>query len=104
MRRYACTLNDVAVGRLSVRELLCGDWFSSPAEPRLSTTFTLPGSGLNFGGMDSQVLRPITTAFCLDGSAVLVVSSLKYAMSPGNFQGIVPPLPIPSFLVAATTI
>jgi hypothetical protein len=31
------------------------------------------------------------TAFCLAGSAVREVSSLKYFMSPGSFQGSVPP-------------
>jgi hypothetical protein len=45
-----------------------------------------------------------TTAFVFCGSAVIVVSFLKYAMSPGSFQGMVPSLPMPSFRVAATTI
>ena len=34
--------------------------FSSLLVPRLSTTLTRSGSGRNFWGIDSQVLRPMT--------------------------------------------
>ena len=51
---------------------------------------TLPGRGRNLSGMDSHVLRPMMTAFFLDGSVVLEVSSLKYFMSPGRFHGSFP--------------
>lgn len=43
------------------------------------------------GGRLSHVLRPMMTAFCLPGSAVRLVSSLKYRRSPGMLQGRVPP-------------
>ena len=67
---YACS------GFLAA-ELLRADEFSEPAAPRVRTTLMRPGNGLNFEGMDSQVLRPMMTAFCLPGSAVLLVISLK---------------------------
>ena len=51
----------------------------------------------------SNPLQGLTTAFILAGSCVLDVRSLKYAMSAGSFHGIVPPFPMPSCRVAATT-
>lgn len=36
-----------------------------------------PLSGLNLAGMDSQVRRPMITAFCLAASRVRLVRSLK---------------------------
>ena len=62
------------------------------AAPRERTTFTRPGKGLNLAGIDSQVLRPMMTAFFFEGSEVFEVSSLKYFMSPGRCHGRVPPV------------
>jgi hypothetical protein len=70
---------------------------------RVSTMLRRPGSGLNFSGMLSHVVRPIMTALRAEDLLVLDVSSLKYRMSPGSFHGRVPLLPIPKSLEAATT-
>jgi len=56
-------ISESAAGRESAPTTPAGR--SSDAGVRDSTTFTRPGSGRNFAGMDSQVLRPMTTAFCL---------------------------------------
>lgn len=68
------------------------------------TTFNRPGNGRNFSGMDSQVFRPMITAFFLEEEAVYDVIFLKNFMSVGNFHGSCPSFPIPMLRVAATTI
>lgn len=82
------------------------------------TIFVLSFNGRNFGGMLSQVLRPIIRAFVsykavrigiqpfeetpTPGLARLVTRA-KYAISLFSpVQGSVPPRPIPILLVAAT--
>lgn len=55
--------------------------FSFPSAERLRMMFKRPGRGRNLAGMDSQVRRPMMTAFCFEGSVVLQVSSLKYLMA-----------------------
>ena len=62
-----------------------------------------PFSGRNLAGIESQVRLPMTTAFCLSGSVVAMVTSRKYAMSPGNLHGMPPSFPIPHSFEAATT-
>lgn len=64
--------------------------FSSPAAERERMTLTRPGRGRNLAGMDSQVFRPMMTAFCLLGSAVVEVRSLKNLRSPGRRHGRAP--------------
>lgn len=61
----------------------------------LITMFILPFKGLNFAGMLSQVVLPMTTAFCLPEFLTELVKVLKYAMSFGNFHGMSPLRPIP---------
>ena len=56
----------------------------------LRTMFSLPASGRNRSGMDSQVFRPMMQTLHFDGSLVSEVSCLKYAISPGSFQGSAP--------------
>mmetsp|Transcript_34434 Transcript_34434/g.68393 ORF Transcript_34434/g.68393 Transcript_34434/m.68393 type:complete len:310 (+) Transcript_34434:1145-2074(+) len=71
---------------------------------RLRTTLRRPGNGLNFGGIDSKVLRPITTAFTRPGTGDgIEVARLKNAMSVRRRHGRVPPLPIPRDLSVAAT-
>eukprot|EP01043_Picozoa_sp_COSAG02_P000719 COSAG02_NODE_13_length_57813_cov_14.298276_53_plen_157_part_01 len=65
--------------------------------------FVRPLSGRNFAGIESHVRLPITTALCFSGSVVAIVTSRKYAMSPGRRQGIPPSFPIPQSFEAATT-
>ena len=60
---------------------------TSTAPPRLRTTLIRPGSGRNFGGMDSHVLRPMITAFVNPGDGGVHVTSLKCLMSPGSRHG-----------------
>ena len=67
--------------------------------------FVRPLSGRNFGGIESHVRLPMTTALCFAGSVVAIVTSRKYAMSPGKRQGMLPSFPMPhSFDVATTTL
>ena len=68
-----------------------------------SKSFTL-GNGRNFLGSDSQVFLPMITAFIFVVFRVVVVSDLKRAMSPVNFQGNSPRRPIPSAEAVAATI
>src|SRR5688500_11659561 len=70
---------------------------------RLTTTLSRPGSGRQRSGMVSQVLRPITTALRVPGTAVSDVILLRCERSAGSFQGIPPAAPIPSPRSAATT-
>lgn len=52
--------------------------FSGTEESELlKITLNRPASGAYLGGIDSQVLRPITTAFTLPGSTVVEVILLK---------------------------
>ena len=69
----------------------------------VKTTLHLPGKGLDFSGKDSQVLRPIITAFCLPEPQVRVVISLKCFKSAGKCQAKPPFLPKPFFSSIATT-
>lgn len=46
-----------------------------------STTLRRPGRGLNLEGMDSQVLRPISTTFCFVGESSLLVIRVKCFIS-----------------------
>ena len=58
------------------------------------------GRGLNFGGIESQVFRPIMTAFrCVEGQ--VVDARRKYAISLGKRHGSNPAAPIPLDMVAA---
>ena len=54
---------------------------------RVTTTLNRPGSGLNRGGSESQVLRPMMT-----GQPIVVF--FKWAKSSGKCQGMLPLLPI----------
>lgn len=80
----------------------------------LTTTLILPLSGLNLGGIDCHVLRPIMTAFWRDvpcpllspASPVLPIVDVirrKWAISFGNDHGSVPFTPKPFPRVMATT-
>lgn len=51
---------------------------------RVSTILVRPGSGRNFAGIESHVRRPITTLLAFWGSAVAIVTSLKYCISCSN--------------------
>jgi hypothetical protein len=70
------------------------------------TTFTLPLSGRNLGGMLSHVFRPMMTAFLPDAFAGMVVTLRKKAMSVFSplGQGRPPryPIPICGSIVVAT--
>lgn len=61
-------------------------------------------SGRYFSGKESQVVRPMITAFCLAGFFVSVVIWAKCFISDRICHGIVPFLPIPRFLSVATMI
>lgn len=71
------------------------------------TMLSRSGRGRNFGGILSQVTRPIITAFFASGSVnesagMCVVTCLKNAMSFGIRQGNVLSIPMPYSSVAAT--
>lgn len=61
----------------------------------LSTTFKRFFNGLNLGGILSQTLRPIITAFLFPLSDVDVVSLTNRAISAGKCHGKPPFRPIP---------
>ena len=54
---------------------------------RLKIMLIRPGNGLNLGGIDSHVFRPMMTAFVMPGDGGVDVTSLKCAMSPGSRHG-----------------
>jgi len=70
----------------------------------LRTIFFLHESGLYLSGIDSQVILHIIKAFCLFGSTVFVVISLKYFISDGKCQASFPFFQIQSFRSVATII
>jgi hypothetical protein len=69
--------------------------------PFVRTTFNRFGNG---AGNDSNVFRPIMTAFILVESLTLLVVSLKNFISARHFQGIFPAEPIAQFVACAPTI
>jgi len=75
--------------------------YSRTSDDELNTTLSRSGSGRNLDGMLAHVFRPITTAFRFCKSCTPRLIRLNHAMSPGSFQGSLPPAPIPPFDAAA---
>lgn len=69
----------------------------------LITMLILCWSGLNLHGMLSHVVLPMITAFLFPGLRGADVRDLKYDISLGRFQGMLPPLPMPLDRSWATT-
>jgi len=66
-------------------------------------TLVREGSGLNFGGMLSHVVRPMMTAFTSPGDGGVDVISLKYLISSGSLHGRFPAHPMPREVADAAT-
>jgi hypothetical protein len=69
------------VKRYMAREIGRGMHLTESTD-RVRTILSLLPSGRNFFGMESQVFRPMMTAFIRPGVTVVLVNFLKYAMSP----------------------
>lgn len=87
--------------------VVVGEVDRSPWGSRVITIFTRSPNGLNFGGMEAQVLRPMITAFATllssgAGGWTRLVVRAKYAISAFSRQGRPPDRPMPRWVVAAT--